>query len=184
MRFLLRLFALMLALGLGAPALAQAPSATEAQVAWRLLDYVAVDYTGAVANGQVTNPAEYGEMVEFGGQIRTRLNALPANPAKAGLVRDAASLQAAIRDKADPRVVGDRAKALAGAVLAAYPSPLAPSFPPDLARGATLYAEQCAACHGVTGRADGAGAVGLDPPPIAFADVERARHAAAGPDPR
>nr|WP_292047249.1 MULTISPECIES: cytochrome c/FTR1 family iron permease [unclassified Brevundimonas] len=175
MRFLLRLFALMLALGLCAPALAQAPSATEAQVAWRLLDYVAVDYTGAVANGQVTNPAEYGEMVEFGGQIRTRLNALPANPAKAGLVRDAASLQAAIRDKADPRVVGDRAKALAGAVLAAYPSPLAPSFPPDLARGATLYAEQCAVCHGVTGRADGAGAVDLDPPPIAFADVERAR---------
>jgi high-affinity iron transporter len=175
MRSLLRLFALMLALGLGAPALAQAPSATEAQVAWRLLDYVAVDYTGAVANGQVTNPAEYGEMVEFGGQIRTRLNALPAHPAKAGLVRDAASLQAAIRDKADPRVVGDRAKALAGAVLAAYPSPLAPSFPPNLARGATLYAEQCAVCHGVTGRADGAGAVDLDPPPIAFADVERAR---------
>ena len=63
MRPLLRLFALMLAMGLSAPALAQAPSASEAQVAWRLLDYVAVDYAGAVANGQVTNPAEYGEMI-------------------------------------------------------------------------------------------------------------------------
>ena len=38
MRPLLRLFALMLAMGLSAPALAQAPSASEAQVAWRLLD--------------------------------------------------------------------------------------------------------------------------------------------------
>ncbi len=175
MRPLLRLLALLFAMGLASPALAQSPSASEAQVAWRLLDYVAVDYAGAVANGEVVNPAEYGEMIEFSSQIRTRLDALPANPAKAGLVRDAETLQAAIRNKADPRVVGDQAKALAGAVLTAYPSPLAPSSPPDLSRGATLYAEQCAVCHGATGQADGPGAEGLDPPAIAFADVERAR---------
>ncbi|WP_370866424.1 c-type cytochrome [Brevundimonas aurantiaca] len=48
-----------------------------------------------------------------------------------------------------------QAKALAAALLAAYPSPLAPAFPPDLARGQALYQEQCAVCHGVTGRADG-----------------------------
>ena len=82
-------------MGLAAPALAQAPSASEAQVAWRLLDYVAVDYAGAVADGQVTNPAEYGEMIEFGGQIRTRLDALPPNPAKAGPGRDAEARPAA-----------------------------------------------------------------------------------------
>jgi high-affinity iron transporter len=175
MRYLFRLFALLFVLGLVFPALAQAPSASQAQVAWRLLDYVAVDYAGAVANGQVTNPAEYGEMVEFSGQIRTRLEALPSNPAKADLLREAAALQAAIRDKSDPRVVGGQAKALAGAVLKAYPSPLAPSFPPDLAKGAALYDAQCAVCHGATGRADGEGAQGLDPAPIAFADVERAR---------
>ena len=175
MRYLFRLFTLLFALGLVFPALAQAPTASQAQVAWRLLDYVAVDYAGAVANGQVTNPAEYGEMVEFSGQIRTRLETLPSNPAKADLLRDAAALQTAIRDKTDPRVVGGQAKALAGAVLTAYPSPLAPSFPPDLAKGAALYDAQCAVCHGATGRADGEGAQGLDPAPIAFADVERAR---------
>lgn len=119
MRPLLRLLTLLFALGLAAPALAQAPSASEAQVAWRLLDYVAVDYAGAVADGEVVNPAEYGEMIEFSTQIRTRLDALPANPAKAALMREAESLQAAIRDKADPAVVGARAKALAGAVLTA-----------------------------------------------------------------
>ncbi|WP_447941556.1 FTR1 family protein [Brevundimonas mediterranea] len=175
MRSLFRLFAMLFTLGLVVPAFAQAPSASQAQVAWRLLDYVAVDYAGAVSNGQVTNPAEYGEMVEFSGQILTRLEALPSTPAKADLVRDAAALQTAIRGKSDPGAVGRQAKALAGAVLAAYPSPLAPSFPPDLAKGAALYDAQCAVCHGADGRADGEGAQGLDPAPIAFADVERAR---------
>ena len=175
MRHFLRLLLLVLALGAAAPVQAQAPAASEAQVAWRLLDYVSVDYAGAVANGQIVNPAEYGEMTEFAGQIRTRIDALPATAGKAALVRDAAALETRIRDKAAPEAVAAQAKALAAALLAVYPSPLAPAFPPDLARGRTLYQEQCAVCHGVTGRADGEGAQGLDPAPIAFADVERAR---------
>lgn len=177
MRHLLRLLLLTLALGVSAPALSQAPaaSASEAQIAWRLLDYVAVDYAGAVANGQVISDAEYGEMIEFAGQIRTRIAALPANEAKADLSRNAAALESSIRAKASPEDVGAQAKTLAAALLTAYPSPLAPAFPPDLARGQALYQEQCAVCHGVTGRADGEGAQGLDPAPIAFADVERAR---------
>jgi len=129
MRPLLSLFVLLLTLGMTAPALAQTASASEAQVAWRLLDYVGVDYAGAVENGQVTNPAEYGEMVEFSSQILTRLEALPSTSSKADLVRDAVALQDAIRNKSDPRTVAGQAKTLAGAVLAAYPSPLAPSFP-------------------------------------------------------
>ncbi|WP_292044873.1 MULTISPECIES: cytochrome c/FTR1 family iron permease [unclassified Brevundimonas] len=175
MRHLLRSLLLALALGFSIPAHAQAPAASEAQVAWRLLDYVAVDYAGAVANGQVISAAEYGEMIEFAGQIRTRIAALPAHEAKADLSRNAAALESSIRAKASPEDVGARAKSLAAALLAAYPSPLAPAFPPDLARGQALYQEQCAVCHGVTGRADGEGAQGLDPAPIAFADVERAR---------
>ena len=175
MRHFLRLLLLVLALGAAAPVQAQAPAASEAQVAWRLLDYVSVDYAGAVANGQIVNPADYGEMTEFAGQIRTRIDALPATAGKAALVRDAAALETRIRDKAAPEAVAAQAKALAAALLAVYPSPLAPAFPPDLARGRTLYQEQCAVCHGVTGRADGEGAQGLDPAPIAFADVERAR---------
>ena len=35
--------------------------AGEVQTAWRLLDYIAVDYEGAVSNGIVTNSAEYAE---------------------------------------------------------------------------------------------------------------------------
>jgi len=175
MRSFIRLLFLAFALVVAGQTQAQTSTASEAQVAWRLLDYVSVDYAGAVADGQIINAAEYGEMTEFAGQIRTRIDGLPQTGAKADLVHSAAQLEGRIRSKAAPAAVGAEAKALAGALLAAYPSPLAPSFPPDLARGATLYNAQCAACHGVSGRGDGEAAQGLNPVPIAFADVERAR---------
>ena len=40
---------------------------------------------------------------------------------------------------------------------------------------AALYAQNCASCHGATGAGDGPAAAGMDPPPIDFTDVERAR---------
>ena len=45
-----------------------------------------------------------------------------------------------------------RPKTFAAELLAAYPVPLAPAQAPDLARGAALYAENCASCHGAQGR--------------------------------
>ena len=43
-----------------------------AQTVWRLLDYIAVDYPVAVADGQVTSEAEYAEMPEFAASVRER----------------------------------------------------------------------------------------------------------------
>lgn len=171
----------LLALGLvgAAPTIASAQEAASSQTAWRLLDYLAVDYSGAVQNGQVISPPEYAEMKEFAGQVRERIAALPANPAQPALVSKARTLEAAIIAKQDPKVVAGQAHALASELLAAYPTPLAPIRTPDLARGEKLYAENCAACHGVTGGGDGPAAANLDPPAIAFADAERARQRSA-----
>ncbi len=156
------------------PAAARADNAA-VQTAWRLLDYVAVDYRGAVANGRVTSASEYAEMREFTASVTQRLGALPANPAKAGLLADARALEAAVGRMAAPEAVDRMARSLGQRLLAAYPVPLAPDQAPDLARGAQLYAQQCAACHGATGLADTAMARQLDPPPVAFADRTRAR---------
>jgi len=156
--------------GLGQPALAN-----EAATTWRLLDYVAVDYSGAVAGGRVTNAAEYAEMVEFSASIRERIGQLPPTPARAALARDAEALQAEIARKAAPDVVASRARALAARLLAAYPMAQAPARVPDPARGAALYAENCASCHGARGDGRGPAAANLDPPPIAFIDIDRAR---------
>lgn len=51
---------------------------------------------------------------------------------------------------------------------------MAPDKMPDLARGASIYADQCATCHGTTGDGRGPQAGGMDPPPIAFTDRHRA----------
>ena len=46
----------------------------------------------------------------------------------------------------------------------------APATPPNARSGRALFAENCAACHGETGRGDGPTAASLPGPPTAFAD--------------
>jgi high-affinity iron transporter len=165
---LLCLFALLGA----APAAAQN---AEVQTTWRLLDYVAVDYREAVQGGRVVNDGEFKEMAEFTASVRERLGALPEKPAKASLVEASAALQASVAGQAAPADVERQARSLAAQLIAAYPVPLAPRQMPDLARGQALYAQNCASCHGSAGDAKTPLAATLDPPPIAFADRERAR---------
>lgn len=145
------------------------------ETAWRLLDHVAVDYSGAVVDGHVVSEAEYAEMVEFAGSAHDRIGALPPHAAREALVQHAEQLRAAIAAKAPTSVVSGTARALGDALLTAYPVPLAPGVAPDRAKGAALYAENCAACHASVGAGDGPAAAGLDPPPVAFTDRERAR---------
>lgn len=163
---------LLLAFAAASPARAQT---APAQTIWQLLDYIAVDYTGAVSSGRVTNDAEYAEMVEFSANVRRRLAQLPATNAQAQLIRDAEALQSIISAKASPSEVAATARRLGGNLLAAYPVPLAPPGPPDLTRGATLYSQNCASCHGDAGNGRGGAARGMDPPPIDFTDRARAR---------
>lgn len=174
---IIRLF-LLLALFVAAagplPASAQ-DTGTGPETAWRLLDYIAVDYPVAVSNGQVISEAEYAEMREFSASVRTKITALPARPTQPRLIASSSALISTIEARAEPETVARQARTLADELLAAYPMPLAPRTAPDLARGAALYAEQCSACHGATGRGDGPAAAGLDPAPIAFTDRERAR---------
>lgn len=156
-----------------APASAQSRDA-DVQTTWRLLDYVAVDYAEAVAGGQVRNAAEYAEMGEFAAQVEARIVGLPPTAVKPDLVRRSKALRRTIAGKAPPDAVATQAKGLGQALLAAYPVPLAPATSPDLARGRTLYVQNCASCHGATGDGRGPQAARLDPAPIAFTDKGRA----------
>ena len=176
MKLLARL-GLLFALALGAaPAAAQSTPASspDAQTAWRLLDYVAVDYAGAVAGGKVTSTSEFAEMREFSASVRDRINGLPANPAKAQLLAGAAQLQSAIDRKASAPDVARLARTLGTNLLRAYPVAMGPPEAPDAARGARLYIQNCASCHGAIGDAKTPMAQKLDPRPIAFADRARA----------
>ncbi len=173
---ILCLIAAMLAFAgvLTSPAAAQV-AANDVQIVWRLLDYIAVDYEGAVSNGKVTSTAEYAEMTEFAGTVKRGIRDLPETPRRASLEMAASEIEAAITAKAEPAIVAARSRQLASRLLSAYPVPLAPRSLPDLAKGSKLYLENCASCHGASGNGQGPLARGMTPPPIAFTDIERAR---------
>lgn len=159
---------------LGTSAIAHADTAN-VQTAWRLLDYMAVDYGGAVSGGKIRSASEYNEMTEFAASVSARLATLPQTPERAKLIEGATRLQAVIAAKGAPEEVARVAHGLAADLLKAYPVPLAPSKVPELARGATLFAQNCASCHGMTGDGRGPDAAKLTTPPIAFSELARAR---------
>ena len=164
---------LLLSLAFGFAGIAQA--AAGVPTTWRLLDYIAVDYSAAISDGQVISQFEYDEMLEFSRSARERIGTLPETPARADLEAKAAGLQAAIEAKRAPAEVAALARGLADALLAAHPVPLAPANTPDLGRAAALYAQNCASCHGAEGEAPPPEFAQLDPPPIDFNDRERAK---------
>lgn len=142
---------------------------------WQLLDYVAVDYGGAIDKGAVVNESEYAEMRDFTANAVTQARGLPAHASKDAVILAATKLQEAVAGKADGVEVARLAHQAETLLVAAYPIPVAPKALPDLKKGASLFQAQCAACHGATGGGDGPLAAKLEPPPIAFTDRERAR---------
>lgn len=150
------------------------PTPNDARQLWQLIDYVAVDYRGAVVNGAVVSEFEYAEMLDFTDNAANQIQALPPRPTKATISAAIGDLRAAVVRKADSAEVTRLAHHANSLLLEAYPMPMAPRTLPDLAKGAALYAAQCASCHGAKGAGDGALAANLEPKPIAFTDAERA----------
>jgi high-affinity iron transporter len=147
---------------------------TKAKQIWQLLDYLAVDYGKAVKDGSVTSASEYAEMQEFASAAERQLKEMvPRAPTE--LLTKASSLRSAIDRKAPAGQVSTQAHALATALIAVYPVPMAPARVPDLKHGAALYQANCTACHGVSGRSDGPLSATLSPPPIVLAEHARAR---------
>jgi high-affinity iron transporter len=138
-----------------------------------LLDYIGVDYGGAVVDGAVVSEAEYAEMQEFTASVVELMGGLPQKPGRDELVAQAAALRAAVDGKAPAAEVAGLAAQLKTRVGALYELRLAPQRAPDVAAAAQLYAAQCAACHGAQGRGDGLAGQGLEPPPSDFHDPVR-----------
>lgn len=142
---------------------------------WQMLDYIGVDYAGAVEKGAIISQEEYAEMVEFSRNVEAQIKELPETDGKSELLNASAELRKSIDGKVAVESVARQARGLADALIASYPIPVAPSATPDLKLGATIYQANCASCHGADGKADTPLAAKLNPPPIAFSDVERAR---------
>lgn len=171
----LRVLVVFLLLGAQLALVASARAGSDAVLTiWRLLDYMAIDYGGAVHDGAIVSADEYTEMVEFAGSVKAKVEALPPSPTRSVLEKQAVELESAIARKAAADVVAILSRSLAADLIKAYPVPLAPSAVPDLKRGRALYAENCASCHGSGGDGKSPAAAELKPPPIGFTDKRRA----------
>ena len=74
---------------IGGPSYAADTTELKAKQIWQLLDYVAVDYGGAVANGAVLKASEYAEMQEFSATAERQLGELPDQTDKGRLLQQA-----------------------------------------------------------------------------------------------
>jgi high-affinity iron transporter len=155
-------------------ALAEAPA--DATKALHLLDYIGADYPPTVRDGKVVDDGEYREQQEFSGVLAELIKGLPDNPERGALEQGVKDLRQAIDQRQDGAGVARQARQLGARLAVAYEVSQAPVITPDPARGASLYAQNCAICHGDSGLGDGPAGTGLEPPPANLRSVERLDH--------
>jgi high-affinity iron transporter len=126
----------------------------------------AQEYRIGVDQGRIVTHAEVDEARMFLEEARRAAAGLSAVPG----VRPVAaldSLLALVAAVAAPDTLDARVRALATALADGYGVVLdqLPRQTPSLARGAEIYRESCAGCHGDAGRGDGRLAATIQPPP-------------------
>lgn len=139
----------------------------------QLIDYVGVDYSGAVVDGKVVSAAEYAEMLDFSAGIQQQLTGLPENKVKANLLVQSQELSLWIEQKQASAKVRQLTAQMHASIINAYDIVVVPRKQPDLVKAKQIYANQCSSCHGAEGFGDGPAAIGMEPPPINFHDIER-----------
>jgi len=134
----------------------------------------AQEYRVGVQGGRVIAPAEVAEAQLFLAEARRTAERLPPD-ASAAAVAAVDRLIAAVGRTADPDSVALAARTLTAALADQYRVDVdqVPSELPSLARGAQVFQQHCAGCHGLAGRGDGPEGLGLTPPPSALTDGAR-----------
>ena len=143
-----------------------------------VLDYVGSDYKNAVRDGTIVSQEEYQEMQEFTKRILELLNQLKEidKGDKAGVESTINSLASQIEKKGDATRVAELANNAKTKLISTYNIVPYPKTLPSLAVGKQVYDENCAQCHGVTGKGDGPGRETMNPKnpaPANFTDLER-----------
>lgn len=138
----------------------------------------AQEYALGVENGRVVLAPEVEEATLFLTEARRTATGLPVNE-RGAAVAQLDSVLALVHETAPPESVTARVRKLTEGLSQRLAVDLEeiPSRAPELARGAEVYRQQCASCHGALGAGDGPAAAGLDPAPANLADAEALRDA-------
>ena len=155
-----------------------ASAENEARRLVALLDYLGSDYKNAVQDGKVVSQDEFQEMREFakrGLELHAALKASDRTD-RAGIEPILKSLANQIDKKADPQSVSKLAASAKEKLLTTYKIVPYPKWLPALADGKKIFRENCAQCHGETGKGDGPSRETMNPktpPPANFTDPQR-----------
>ena len=149
----------------------------EANRVLALIDYIGGDYRNAVQGGKVINPDEYKEMTEFSTRALELFNQLKTSEGgdKAGIEKDLRSLAEHIKNKSGEDRVPDLAQQIKDRLIKTYNIATYPKTLPTYDSAKAIYLENCAQCHGETGKGDGPGRESMNPktpPPANFTDAE------------
>jgi high-affinity iron transporter len=154
-----------------------ARAADEAKRVVALIDYIGGDYRNAVQSGKIVNADEYTEMTEFATRSLELFSQLKSKEGadKAGIEKDLRALVQHIKKKSGDDAVPQLAQTIKQRLIATYKIITHPKALPDLEAGKRVYAQNCAQCHGETGKGDGPGVGTMqpkEPRPASFLDPD------------
>jgi high-affinity iron transporter len=139
-------------------------AADEAKRIVALIDYIGGDYRNAVQGGKIINPDEYQEMSEFSARSLELFRQLKsAEGDKAGIEKELNALAAHIKNKTGDDAVPELAQQIKDRLIKTYNIVTYPKALPNYAGAKTLYLQNCAQCHGETGKGDGPGRESMNP---------------------
>ncbi len=138
-----------------------------------LLQYIGIDYGGAVENHAIINESEYEEMRSFSRNAVEWYQTLhPDNVGKA-TYQKLENLQKLVNQKADWAEIKTQTSILIQDLskeLNVIPYPL---NTPSLTAAKGFYESACSACHGMSGDGRGFAAKELNPAPTSFQDIPK-----------
>ena len=136
-----------------------------------LVSYVAGDYAAAVGpSGEILSPEELAEQGQFVREAAAELR----EAGGADLARELDDLGIRIEARASPPEVIAGAQRLSARIAQRFALAMLPPGQPDLARGARIYRQACAACHGAQGTPPPPERLPLSTRPPAFASKPEA----------
>jgi high-affinity iron transporter len=153
----------------------QQPASDQAPALRRLAATAALgaqEYRAGVQNGRVIAKPEIEEARLFFAEAR-RSAGLLSPEVSSSTVRALDEIAGLVDATASPDTIQARVLALTNSLSQRLGISLEeiPAETPSLARGAQVYRENCASCHGDLGRGNGPMAAGLDPKPANLSDA-------------
>ncbi len=143
---------------------------TIAETVVHLLSYVSMDYPSAVQNGEIVDQQEYEEQQEFSAEAYhlTKEASFLHDSQKEELLLMMRELIEKVDAKGPGAEINKLANDINKKIIDLTGIQTAPKIWPSLSNGKKLFAQNCASCHGMTGKGDGPAGIHLDPPPSNF----------------